>query len=373
MEPILVNNIPYICELRRPWYTYGNGLIELDHKDGKHNNNTVKNIQPLCKICHGIKTDQQQDKSSIIKELEKKENADGTDLTFQETINRYDRRFETDSTATNFIAILNKNTFNEIKRKYYLLKNDKPEPCYKTINKIWKNEIEPVPLLSEEEYNKLIGDEVIIRDKQLELQLKDENKIGVNNDYGKLENEMNPSPAQIDLLAEQVAIQNTINEVDIAAEAIKQVEAFKQNESLSNALPEDADGLPILGDLDQPVSVPEEEEVAAKLRSDKKKATMIRRRKKRDAAVADATERYNNRVEDKKTLMKLTKDELLKIWKDETKPDMTKLSKPIEKWTKDNFSSAIVMTRYPRIIDPYPQLADKNNELETYLWLTPEE
>ena len=219
LEPILVNNIPYLCELRRPWYTYGNGLIELDHKDGKHTNNTVKNIQPLCKICHGIKTDQQQDKSSIIKELEKKENADSTDLTFQETINRYDRRFKTDSNAENFIAILNKNTFNEIKRKYYLLENDEPVLCYKTINKIWMNEIEPVPLLSEEEYNKFIGDEVIIHDKQLELQVKDENKIGVNNDYGKLVNEMNPSPAQLDLLAEQVAIQNPINEVDIAAAA----------------------------------------------------------------------------------------------------------------------------------------------------------
>jgi hypothetical protein len=61
-QELLVNGTPYRCELTRPYKSYGKGIIELDHKDGDHHNNVISNIEPLCRICHGIKTDLQLDK-----------------------------------------------------------------------------------------------------------------------------------------------------------------------------------------------------------------------------------------------------------------------------------------------------------------------
>jgi len=63
-KPIKIDGNEYFCELRRPYNSYGKGIIEIDHIDGNHHHNTLDNIQPLCKICHGIKTDKQQDKGS---------------------------------------------------------------------------------------------------------------------------------------------------------------------------------------------------------------------------------------------------------------------------------------------------------------------
>jgi 5-methylcytosine-specific restriction endonuclease McrA len=222
--PVLINNAIYLCELRRPWYTYGNGLIELDHVDGKHNNNTITNIIPLCKICHGIKTDQQQDKSSIVKKLadeeNKSENKDqdqdkGEDLTFLATLHRYEKRFSTVKNGKIFISILNKKVFNKIKERYFLLvQNDdnfELKEHYIEINKLWENINEPVPSMSEEEFDKIFDKEAVILNKQLAIQVKDENKIGVKNDYKKLEDALNPSSQVFDLVNDQIAVGNDIN------------------------------------------------------------------------------------------------------------------------------------------------------------------
>ena len=64
LQEIIIDGKPYRCELSRSYKSYGNGIIELDHKDGEHHNNVITNIDPLCKICHGIKTDQQKDKAA---------------------------------------------------------------------------------------------------------------------------------------------------------------------------------------------------------------------------------------------------------------------------------------------------------------------
>lgn len=36
-------------------------LVDWDHIDGNHDNNDPSNLQPLCKVCHGIKTERNQD------------------------------------------------------------------------------------------------------------------------------------------------------------------------------------------------------------------------------------------------------------------------------------------------------------------------
>lgn len=46
----------YLCELTAPFKNYLPGVIELDHVDGNHKDNTVDNIMPLCRICHSLKT-----------------------------------------------------------------------------------------------------------------------------------------------------------------------------------------------------------------------------------------------------------------------------------------------------------------------------
>jgi len=352
LEPILINNKKYLCELRRPWNTYGNGLIELDHKDGKHNNNTVKNIQPLCRICHAIKTDQQQDKSSIIKDVEKKENAaDDNDLTFQATINRYAARFLTVERAENFIAILNKNVFNEIKNKYFLLNADnKLDEHYKTINAIWNNIIEPAPLLNEEEYNKLIGDEVIIQDKQLALQVKDEDKIGIKNDYKKLENEMNPSDEQNELLDIQTAMQNSINDIENPLNDIPDLvadEGNEGNEGNDEGEEEDDEG-------EDEDNEGEDEDNEEKKKKYEERLSAINLRLKI--------------LEKRKTLKnKLNTDEKYKTW-DNIKDYWVKKTKPEDKNpnknrynTKEKFIKDILNVKYPLNDIPYPEL-EKINE-----------
>jgi hypothetical protein len=342
LQPILINNKKYLCELRRPWNTYGNGLIELDHKDGKHNNNTVKNIQPLCRICHAIKTDQQQDKSSIIKDVEKKENAaDDNELTFQATIDRYAARFKTVERAENFIAILNKNVFNEIKNRYFLLNaNNKLEEYYEKINEIWNNITEPVPLLSEKEYNKLIGDEVIIRDKQLALQVKDEDEIGIKNDYKKLENEINPSNEQNKLLDIQISIQKSINEnEDISMDA-----AFSQFDAENEEDEEDEGDEGDEGD--------EDDEDARKAKE---------HNEARDIALAN----YDNRIKEKETLLskpKNTKAVLRQLLKDAGLPD------PPDHFSRESLVNRLVNAKYPRIKDPYPELENNVDKKAAYIW-----
>ena len=41
----------YICTAHIPY----SGALELDHIDGDRENNTIKNVQTLCKICHSYK------------------------------------------------------------------------------------------------------------------------------------------------------------------------------------------------------------------------------------------------------------------------------------------------------------------------------
>jgi len=123
-EPILIDNKQYECELMRPWDSYGKGLIEIDHKDGDHHNNTLSNIMPLCKICHGIKTDKQQDKSA------------GEGENFK-LIERYNELFKTENSKKEFIKILNDDVMKNINEICYRLEKNIFIANGDAINKIW--------------------------------------------------------------------------------------------------------------------------------------------------------------------------------------------------------------------------------------------
>jgi hypothetical protein len=57
-------DVPYKCELQLPWDSYPNDIIEIDHISGNHKDNRAENIQPLCKMCHAVKTYLAQDKAT---------------------------------------------------------------------------------------------------------------------------------------------------------------------------------------------------------------------------------------------------------------------------------------------------------------------
>jgi len=123
-EPVIIDGKPYECELMRQWNKYGKGLIEVDHKDGDHHNNTLSNIAPLCKICHGIKTDKQQDKSA------------GSGENFK-IIARYDALFDGDQNQIDFINSLNNDVKGAIEVLTFIEKNGELEEFGDEILKIW--------------------------------------------------------------------------------------------------------------------------------------------------------------------------------------------------------------------------------------------
>lgn len=53
----------YVCELNHNWDAYPNDIIEIDHISGNHKDNRPENIQPLCKMCHAVKTYLAEDKA----------------------------------------------------------------------------------------------------------------------------------------------------------------------------------------------------------------------------------------------------------------------------------------------------------------------
>lgn len=58
-------DLPYFCELSYPHDSYPSDIIEIDHISGNHQNNSPQNIQPLCKLCHAIKTYLADDKAEV--------------------------------------------------------------------------------------------------------------------------------------------------------------------------------------------------------------------------------------------------------------------------------------------------------------------
>ena len=156
---ITVNGKPYRCELRNPWDSYGKGVIELDHKDGNHGDNVIGNINPLCRICHAIKTDQQQDK------------AGGKGENFK-MIKLFQYKFDVKN-RNNYLLMLFKNRIDHIKNIYYTIKTEEDEkgkdiqviqPNYENILKQFIGFKKAYNLL-EEEFNK-------INDKCLEIGAK---------------------------------------------------------------------------------------------------------------------------------------------------------------------------------------------------------
>jgi hypothetical protein len=200
MDPIQINGKNYLCELRNPWNSYTLGLIELDHTNGKHNENNISNINPLCKICHGIKTHLQQDKSSIVKDIEAQEAAaEGAkkDATVNETIKRYKNKFSSKESARVFINKLNRNVYNNIKATFFILEEGKMIPAYKEVNTIWNIYQE-----TSEETKQI--DEGIVKEKKqndmdLEEQEKIETKLG-NTNQRKMLNQVSQNFDEIDII-----------------------------------------------------------------------------------------------------------------------------------------------------------------------------
>jgi len=158
-EPILVDDKPYECELMRPWYKYGKGLIEIDHKDGDHHNNVLSNIMPLCKICHGIKTDLQQDKAA------------GEGENFK-LIERYKQLFETEKSKKAFIKILDDNVIKSINEICYKLEKDVFVANGDVINKIWSDPKINVVRVYKTKFNKQELKDQLEIEKNINMQLE---------------------------------------------------------------------------------------------------------------------------------------------------------------------------------------------------------
>ena len=58
-----IEYVQYFCELNNSWDAYPSDITEIDHISGNHQDNRPENIQPLCKICHAMKTKLAQDKA----------------------------------------------------------------------------------------------------------------------------------------------------------------------------------------------------------------------------------------------------------------------------------------------------------------------
>jgi len=136
--PIKINGKNYRCELKNPWNSYGKGLIELDHINGIHQQNDIVNISPLCKICHGIKTDQQQDKAN-----KKKEEGGIVIEGNAETIRKYVADYGTDEKkAKKNIKLITDIINNNILKSFFIydIKENKLISNSSEIVEIWERE-----------------------------------------------------------------------------------------------------------------------------------------------------------------------------------------------------------------------------------------
>jgi len=164
--PIKINGKDYRCELMRPWNSYGKGIIELDHINGKHQENSIDNINPLCKICHAIKTDLQQDKAN--------KEGTGNAATIRQYTADYDTNIET--TKKN-IKIIENDINDNIKKRIFTL-NKKKEfiPYYNNIISIWNDDDIPEYKFPK---SKLEKDELA---KQHKIEVSMKNKKNVNDE-----------------------------------------------------------------------------------------------------------------------------------------------------------------------------------------------
>jgi len=78
----------YYCELEYSWDAYPNDIIEIDHISGNHKDNRPENIQPLCKMCHAIKTYLAEDKAEAGTAIS------ATDAYFEALDNDQDKKYD---------------------------------------------------------------------------------------------------------------------------------------------------------------------------------------------------------------------------------------------------------------------------------------
>jgi hypothetical protein len=305
-EPVLIDNKLYECELMRPWYSYGKGIVEIDHKDGDHHNNTLPNIMPLCKICHGIKTDKQQDK------------AGGEGENFK-LIERYKELFKTDASKNAFLKILNDDVIKNINEICYRLENDIFIPNGDAINKIWGGPKINIVRFSKSKLN----------DQELKDQLKIEKDINMQLELKQ----------DIAKSAENAAIVKGLNDQVSPVDIGKDLELSDSPDVTINDIEEDEGIKNIKSNKDKKI---EYEKKKAENAVVIKKNNIIERSKKADRDILESS--------------KTKRQEILERWRKELKIDKDTPDPTPKQKNKDILINEILNELYKEIPLPYPNL-----------------